>query len=201
MTGKMFNIPAINTNPLDNPFCNKMACSKAVCKHCYSRAMLNGLRKNCGPSWSENGRILSDSIIPYDELPVVNNIWFRFSGHGELHNKNHFVNLCNIARKNPRTQFVLWTKRTDIVRDNLDNKPSNLRLIYSNPQINHVLKKAPKGFDKVFNVIDDSSKHPSNCAGKSCWECGICYDKGNETVCVVEKLRTSKNGASKRKAK
>lgn len=196
MTGKMKNIPAINTNPLDNPFCNKMACSKSVCKHCYSRAMLNGLRKNCGPAWSMNGKILSESILSDDSLPTINSVWFRFSGHGELINRNHFVNLCNIARKNPRTHFVLWSKRTDLVRKNIDMIPPNMRLIYSNPRINNVLSTAPKGFDKVFNVIDDKSKHASNCAGKACWECGICYKPENTTVCVIEKLRTSKSGAS-----
>ena len=192
----MKHIPAINTNPLDNAFCNRMACSKAVCKHCYSRTMLQGMRKNCGPAWSANGKVLSESIIPNADLPTINSIWFRYSGHGELINSNHFVNLCNIARKNPRTTFVLWTKRTDIVRKNRDAVPSNMRLIYSNPRVNNVLKNAPEGFDKVFNVIDDKSKHASNCAGKACWDCGICYDPDNKTQCVIEKLRTSKNGAS-----
>ena len=199
MTGKMANIPAINTNPLDNSFCNRMASSKAVCKHCYSRAMLQGIRKNCGPTWSSNGQVLSSGIIPDDQLPTINSIWFRFAGHGELINQNHFINLCNIARKNPRTMFVLWTKRLKIVRENQSQIPSNMRLIYSNPRINNVLKKAPEGFDKVFNVIDDKSKHASNCAGKACWECGICYDPTNHTQCVIEKLRVTKNGASSKR--
>ena len=196
MTGKMKNIPTINTNPLDNPFCLKMAETKAVCRHCYSQKMLRGLRKNCAPSWSENGKILSSSIIPVEELPEVNSHWFRFSGHGELINSNHFINLCNIAKKNPRNTFALWTKRTDFVRKNYSHVPSNMILIYSNPQINHVLKTPPKGFHRVFNVTDETSSHPSNCKGKKCWECGLCYDKNSKETCLVERLRISKNGAS-----
>ena len=193
MTGKLLNIPTINTNPLDNKFCNRMCKTNAVCKHCYSRAMLQGLRKNCGPVWSQNGKILSESIIPDDQLPVINSVWFRFSGHGELLNSTHFLNLCKIATHNHRTQFVLWTKRKDIVRKHIQEVPSNMRLIYSNPRLNNVMKHAPDGFDKVFNVVSKDS-YKSNCHGKACWQCGLCYDANSTTECLIEQLKGSKNG-------
>jgi hypothetical protein len=193
MSGKMMHIDAINTNPLDNPFCSKMCKTTAVCKHCYSRKMLQGLRKNSGPSWSENGKILSASILDDAQVPVINTIWFRFSGHGELINSNHFLNLCKIATKNSRTQFVLWTKRLDIVRKHRHEVPSNMTLIYSNPRINNVLKTAPEGFHRVFNVVSKDS-YKTNCAGKKCWTCGICYDPNSKEVCIIEKLKASKNG-------
>ena len=199
MTGKLLNIPAINTNPLDNKFCNKMCKTNAVCKHCYSRAMLNGLRKNCGPSWSQNGKILSESIIPDDQLPTVNAVWFRFSGHGELMNGTHLINLCNIAAKNPRTQFVLWTKRSDFIRKYRGYVPENMTLIYSNPRINNVMKTPPEGFDRVFNVVS-KDHYKSNCAGLKCWTCGLCYDPESKITCIVEKLKASKNGVGYEKA-
>jgi hypothetical protein len=193
MTGKMEHIPAINTNPLDNSFCNKMSCTDLVCKNCYSRAMLKGIRRHCGPVWSENGKVLSNRILTEEELPILNVIWLRFSGHGELINKVHFLNLCAIARVNPRVKCVLWTKRSRIVRENIDMVPSNLTLIYSNPRVDHVMKLPPKGFDRVFNVVSKDS-YKSNCAGLKCWDCGKCYD--SDTICLIERLRVSKNGAS-----
>jgi hypothetical protein len=144
---------------------------------------------SCNAPWVENGKILSSSIIPENELPVFNSVWFRFAGHGELLNATHFINLCNIAKKNPRTHFVLWSKRCRIVRENLSHVPNNLRLIYSNPKLDCVVKNPPKGFHKVFNVVTKDS-YKSNCAGKSCWQCGICYDATNDTTCIVERLRT-----------
>lgn len=198
MTGKMENIPAINTNPLDNRFCNRMCKTTAICKHCYSRAMLQGLRKNCGPAWSKNGKVLSESILPDDQLPVINSIWFRFSGHGELMNGNHLINLCNIAAKNKRTRFVLWTKRTDLVRKYRHYVPENMTLIYSNPRINNVLKNPPEGFDRVFNVVS-KDHYKSNCAGRKCWECGLCYDPDSGVKCLIEKLKGAKNGVEYKK--
>lgn len=188
MTGKMANIPAINTNPLENPFCNKMSKTNSVCKHCYSRAMIKGIRRNCAPAWSENGKVLSQSIIEDNDIPLINSIWFRFSGHGELINSNHFLNLCKIAKFNKRTQFVLWTKRKDIVAKHQTEVPENMRLIYSNPRVNNVMKKAPQGFNKVFNVVNKDS-YKINCGAKKCWECGICYDPENKTESVIEKLK------------
>lgn len=196
MTGKLRNIPAINTNPLDNSFCNKMSKTRAVCKYCYSRNMLQGLRKNCGPAWSKNLKILSKPLSD-DQIPTINNIWVRFHGHGELTGSTMFLNFCKIAKHNSRTQFVLWTKRCDIVRKHIHEVPKNMTLIYSNPRLNNVLKNPPSGFDRVFNVVS-KDHYKSNCAGKNCWECGLCYDPKSTTKCIVEKLRASKNGASKK---
>lgn len=196
MTGKLKNIPAINTNPLDNKFCNKMCKTKAVCKHCYSRAMLQGIRKNCGPAWSKNFQILSKPLTE-EQIPSINAVWFRFHGHGELNGSTMFLNFCKIAKKNFRTQFVLWTKRTDIVRKHRHEVPKNMTLIYSNPRLNNVLKNPPAGFDRVFNVVS-KDHYNSNCVGKSCYDCGLCYDPNSKEKCIIEKLRVSKDGAAKK---
>jgi len=44
MTGKLVEIPAINTNTLTNEFCQEMHTSspKCICWDCYSYAMLEG---------------------------------------------------------------------------------------------------------------------------------------------------------------
>ena len=60
MTGKLVEIPAINTNTLTNEFCQKMRTSspKCICWYCYSYDMLEGSRKNCQPAWEHNSLLL-----------------------------------------------------------------------------------------------------------------------------------------------
>ena len=101
----------------------------------------------------------------------------------------YFKNLILICKKNPHTNFSLWTKRTDVVIPylNKNDKPSNLILIYSNPKTNHILRKIPKHFDKVFNnVSKDLHKEEQNCTGQKCKDCLACY-KFNDIDVIVQK--------------
>jgi len=150
--------------------------------------MLETFRSHCAPAWDENGRILSERMLEPNDIPVINTVYFRYSAHGELINEVHFLNLCAIARANPKTRFVLWTKRKDIVNKHRDMVPSNMGLIWSNPVIDKVVKKAPKGFHKVFNVVSKGSNRV-NCGGKKCWDCAKCYDIQDKDECIIEKLK------------
>lgn len=189
MTGKLANIPALNTNPLMNPFCAKMReCPGSICSKCYSCSMLKTFRSGCAPSWNENGRILSEGPLSPGDIPTTNAVFFRFSAHGELLNETHFLNLCTIAKANPRTRFVLWTKRKNIVRRNRAEVPANMGLIWSNPIIDKAIKKAPKGFHKVFNVVSEHSSKV-NCGGRKCFDCAKCYDHQDKDQCIIEKLK------------
>lgn len=189
MTGKLVNIPALNTNPLSNPFCIKMqACEGSICSKCYSCSMLKTFRSGCIPAWEGNGKTLSEGPLSSGDIPTTNVVFFRFSAHGELLNDIHFLNLCTISKASPRTRFVLWTKRKDIVRRNRAEVPSNMALIYSNPMIDKVIKKAPKGFHKVFNVVSEHSSKV-NCGGRKCFDCAKCYDPQDKDQCIIEKLK------------
>jgi hypothetical protein len=189
MTGKLANIPALNTNPLSNPFCIKMqVCEGSICSKCYSCSMLKTFRSGCIPAWEGNGKILSEGPLDPADIPTIASVYFRFGAHGELLNDAHFLNLCAVARANPRTRFVLWTKRKDIVNRNRAEVPANMGLIWSNPMLDKVVKKAPRGFDKVFNVVTEQSNRV-NCGGKKCWDCAKCYDPQDKDQCIIEKLK------------
>ena len=110
MTGKMVEIPAINTNTLTNEFCQEMRTSspKCICWYCYSYDMLEGSRKNCQPAWQLNSEILSGGLLGYP-LPQFNSLYVRFDGHGELINETHFINYLLIAQHNPKSTFSLFT--------------------------------------------------------------------------------------------
>lgn len=185
MTGKLKMIPAVNTSPLSNDFCKAQGKVKgSICSKCYSVNACNGYRSMAVPVWERNSQILKD-LIPFDELPTINNVFFRFNAHGELINSPHFINLCNIAKKNPRTMFALWTKRSQIVQKNLQHVPKNLILIYSRSKIDCRDKRIPKGFHKVFNVV---SRGEHNCGARSCWTCAKCYNF-NKSVVITEKVK------------
>ena len=149
--------------------------------------MLETFRKNCVNSFERNSEILSKSIIPDEYLPRVNNAFFRFSAHGELINLNHLVNLVNIVKKNPQTNFALWTKRKNLVKKYLDEhkKPKNLILVFSNMLIGSIAK-LPKYFDKTFNNVYGDDKK-INCF-QNCLDCLLCYTK-NDTETIIEKTK------------
>ena len=152
---KMEGINNISSNTLTNEYCIKQKDKKdIICNKCYYFKGLN-FRKSMVNVLQNNSELLSNSIIEWDNLPRIFDLYFRFSSHGELINLNHLENLNNICLKNPKTTFTLWSKRFDIVKKFFDNneKPSNLILIYSNPILNKPLEKLPKYFDKTFNNV------------------------------------------------
>jgi len=152
---KLENINSISTNTLTNEYCIKQKDNKdIICGVCYSWKGLN-FRKSMINVLEKNSNLLSNSIIEWDNLPRIFDLYFRFSSHGELINEIHLENLNNICLKNPKTNFTLWSKRFDIVKKFYDNndKPSNLILIYSNPKFDKPLNKLPKYFDKTFNNV------------------------------------------------
>ena len=190
MTGKLKGIKAINTNTLTNKFCiamNKSKKENSICNSCYSFAMLQTFRKKCTEKFQYNSDLLSTKIIPFENLPYINDKIFRFHGHGELINNTHLINLINLVNKNYDTIFTLWTKRKNIINHYFKNnkKPTNLILIYSNPFID-TIAKLPKNFDKTFNNVSKDTKD-INCF-QNCIDCRLCYSH-NKTSVIIEKVK------------
>lgn len=181
MSGKLEGLQGINTNPLDNTFCERMSKTESICKYCYSRKMIATYRKSAAKCWSDNGVILSNHIIDNEDIPQVKAEYVRFHAHGELINLIHYANFKKIALAYPEKTFALWSKRADIINDKLNGKkPDNLVLIYSNPCIDKPIE-VPEGFDKVFNVFSESNDS-INCAGKKCINCLLCYNSSEKII-------------------
>jgi hypothetical protein len=188
---KMEGVDSINTPSSTNPFCQKMAKTNTICAKCY--AIRNEqYRVNIKGAFARNIPILTNK----DFVPsLVNRKVMRFHSYGELINETHFINFIKIALVNKGTFFALWTKRKDIVQRYLRKGgiiPSNMNLIYSTPEIDKGNTKAPKGFDKVFNVFSkekaESGEININCGGKKCLDCMICYGK-NDIEVINEKAK------------
>jgi hypothetical protein len=153
--------------------------------------MLKSYRKNMQASLERNTQALGNSILPIDVLPSIMEAFFRFNAHGELINETHLINLVNIAIKNPHCNFALWTKRNDIISKYfvINDKPSNLILIFSNPIISRIMSKPPLYFDKTFNnVLEHEFIESQNCSGQQCKNCLLCY-KHNDVTTIVEKVK------------
>ena len=180
-SGKMAGIQSINTSTINNEFCQKMIKSDAVCRSCYAKTY-EKMRPTLHNALLRNHSLMSESILPVQQLPFVNAQFMRIHSYGELINETHLKNILNFAIKNSHSQIVLWTKRKNIVSNVLSKreKPENLTLIFSSPKINQTASR-PEHFDKVFTVFSKDHKNADfiNCGGKSCSDCKICYTKNN----------------------
>ncbi len=184
-SGKMRGMYSLNTNTVTNSFCIEQynrTDADIICHHCYSYRSLNSYRKNCQQAFQRNSDILA-SDKPID-IPVINHTYFRFHSHGELINDEHFIKYCEIADGNPRTTFALWTKQCGVVRQNMEFVPNNMILIYSNPSIDNVMSRPPRGFHRVFNNVSKKYVGRANCTGQRCIECLVCYQFGGEEVII-----------------
>jgi hypothetical protein len=193
MSGKLEGFKSISTNTLTNKFCVKMHTAKkaTICKVCYSHQMLSTYRKNTATALQRNSALLSTRHIEAWELPTIKDKHFRFNAHGELINLRHYQNLMNITRHNPDTTFTLWTKRKDIVKEchTVVPPPSNLILVYSNPEVGKIMEAPPPYFDKTFNnVLEGQDVERQNCTGQKCKDCLLCYTHGT-TDTIVEKVK------------
>jgi hypothetical protein len=200
MSGKLAGLQAINTDTVSNLFCQKMnSTGNSICRFCYSMNALNKHRKNCRPSFMGNSELLSKSLLSKDQIPFINQSFFRFHGHGEIINMTHLWNFVQIARANPHCTFALWTKRKDFVRQMMtkqkytgipSGKPANMILIYSNPKLDCVQTEPPTFFDKVFNnVTKPIYRKMENCTGQKCIECLACYSLNSGTDVIVERVK------------
>ena len=191
-SGKMKGMVSINTSALNNPFCLTSHQNKnSVCSRCYS-VRYERLRPTVSDRYRRNGLILSETVIEGSRIPIFNNLYVRFNSYGELVNKRHYDNLVRIAEYNDNAKFTLWTKRIDLI--DVNYKPSNLKIIFSNPILDKVLYDIPKGCDGVFNVVSDIDESEVRdlglykCGGKKCIDCLRCYD-GREIGVIVEKVK------------
>jgi hypothetical protein len=192
MTGKLEDIPALNTNTLTNKFCKAMRKREdSICSKCYSFYMLERYRKNCADAWEKNSKYLSSNLLDIKSIPPCSSVKLgvaRFNAHGELINETHFKNIISICNAQPHYTFTLWTKKVFLVQRVLRQieKPKNLILIYSNEFID-TTAKLPSKFDKVFNVAS-KPKDYVNCIGK-CKDCLKCYDLHDSTEQIYEVIK------------
>lgn len=192
-TGKMKGMQSISTSCKTNPHCAKYAKIKgSVCEKCYAQRQMK-MYTTMSPCLERNENVLTNDIIPFDELPIINANYFRFESFGDLHNEIQLVNYFNICKKNPQVHFALWTKNPFIVAKVAEQKPKNLVIVLSSLYLNIKadIEKMPY-IDKTFTVYDKETIAEKgidiNCGGRKCIECLRCYKK-NASKDIREKVK------------
>jgi hypothetical protein len=195
-SGKMENIRSISTNPLTNHFCQAMhdcGNNKVICTKCYATRLVD-FRLSLQMHVENNSELLSDRVLALEELPKYGDELIRFNSFGELINHTHVINLFNICYNNPQTYHVIYSKRCDLIEDMIHLKPSNLKIVESNPIINAVYEKPKSAVaDLVFNVVtpdylDANPKYKATCM-KNCDKCRLCYSRRTPMKFIVEMLK------------
>lgn len=196
-TGKMTGFASLSTSPIANTFCqNRSKCKGSICAMCYSMKMQK-MYSDLNKVLIKNHSVLTSQIIPVKKMPILNYLMFRFESFGDVQNETQILNYFNLCKRNPRVQFTIWTKNTEIFKkvfENGNRKPKNLIIIVSSPMMNNALKIENYPFaDKVFTVYEKdyalNNGIKINCGSKSCAACGMCYNKNNRTVYVNELLK------------
>lgn len=194
-TGKMAGMASISTSVTTNERCAKNAQIKgSICEKCFAAKQMK-IFPSMEKPMVENQRILTSEILPPEKLPIINHIYFRFESFGDLNNATQVKNYFNICYKNPRVKFALWTKNPDYIAQAIRegySKPDNLNIVLSSLFVNQERKNPFPFVDKVFTVYDadhiESQGIEINCGAKSCFGCGLCYEKNGITV-INEKLK------------
>ncbi len=194
--GKMKGFHSLGTSRRNNPYClHRCKNSTTVCKKCYAERYIN-MRKNLEKCLERNTKLLTEGIIPRDDLPRILDRYFRLESFGDLINETHFENYLNICEKNPETMFALWTKNPFIIERVFEyrNKPENLVINLSSLRINKPWNvKIWDWVDHVFTVYDKKGADKINCPHAldkniKCVDCLKCYKKGTE-FWINEKLK------------
>ena len=195
-SGKMQGMTSLSTSTLCNPNCARNSKIKgSICEKCYARKHMK-YRTTLIDPLSENTKILTSSIIPFENLPIINRLYFRFEAFGDIINETQVINYFNICKKNPGVNFALWTKNPGVIDNAIyhgNKKPYNLNIIYSSLFINQLENINKYDFiDKIFTVYDSETIEKENikinCGSKSCLDCLKCYTKNNETN-INERLK------------
>lgn len=198
-SGKLKGMKSIGTCCANNKFCLARQKDKdGVCCHCYANTYMK-MRKSLKEHLIENGEILKSKILQGNEIPVTNDLIYRFEAFGDLENETQLINYVNICNKNQHTKFGLWTKNYAIC-DRVFNKngiakPDNLSLIVSSLKMNEAIKLDMERYwfvDHIFTVYDKNyikaNNVDINCGAKSCLGCQTCYHRSTEFY-VNEKLK------------
>ena len=194
-SGKMAGMVSISTSVTTNERCAKNAqIEGSICQKCFAAKQMN-MYKNMEKPMVENQRILTSEVLPFEKLPKINNIYFRFEAFGDLNNATQVKNYFNICYKNPMVKFALWTKNPDYIAQAIADgyeKPKNLNIILSSLFINKERKNPFPFVDKIFTVYDtdfiEENEIEINCGARNCFSCGLCYEKNNVTI-INEKLK------------
>ena len=204
---KMRGIQSLSTYKKTSSICNFLSLHDGICKKCYAEKSLSLYKATLKPQMIYNTLLLKYIDIDAQQIPYINNKYFRFESFSDLQGSKHFKNLLQVCKKNKNTLFTLWTKAGFTLvkmmdQENIKKLPSNLNIIVSEFYINKCKYTAEdlrnlqsclktKNNLKCFVVFDDENKRQKSnmylCKNK-CLDCLKCYKKSKQIIYIAEKL-------------
>ena len=177
---KMGNVASVSTLPyITCPAC----CSETCGAKCYA-AKLAALRPSVLKSYAINTAIAMlrpDIYWAQVNAAAMAVRFFRFHVSGDILNAKYFANMVEVARNNPSTQILRFTKRFAIVNEWIDANgelPSNLHIMFSgwtnltpvNPHSMPETNVIPRGeAAKEGWTLCGGNCFECACAGVGCW--------------------------------
>lgn len=187
---KMGAIPSVSLPPI-------VTCAHGCtcAKKCYAARMCK-LRKSVREAYARNLDILQDNPASYwlqVKAAAVTTRYFRYHVSGDMPSFEYFENMVELANDLPKTEFLAFTKRYDIINDYLSCGcpiPDNLHIVFSawpgmemhNPYNMPVAEVIFKG----QQPRDDWKICGGNCAECACRGVGCWELKNGETIAFYE---------------
>lgn len=211
---KMRGIDSLSTYKKYSDICNFLSLHDGICKKCYATKSIKLYKAALLPQLIYNTLLLKYIDIDAQQIPYINNKYFRFESFSDLQSSKHFKNLLAICKKNKNTIFTLWTKAgytlADMMKkENINKLPNNLNIVISEFYINKKMdieylkslqtclypSQAVKGKYtnalKCFCVYDDEKTRQESkmyLCKNSCINCLKCYKKSKDIIYIAEKL-------------
>ena len=150
-------------------------CADTCGAECYAAKLAN-LRPSVLKSYAKNtalAMLRPDLFWSQINVAVMAVRYFRFHVSGDIMNADYFGHMVEIARNNPKTEIMAFTKRYEIVNAWMDKNgslPANLHILFSG--WSNLDPINPYGLPEttVYHTeseIDDSWLH----CGGNCFEC------------------------------
>ena len=176
---KMRGIDSLSTYKKTSMICNYASQhSGSICEKCYAEKSIKLYKSALTPALIYNTLLLKYIDIDAQQIPYINNKYFRFESFSDLQGSKHFKNLIQVCKKNKNTIFTLWTKAGYTLKKMMDDEniqkiPSNLNIIVSEFYINKNLidDEYLNGLQSVINsknnlkcfaVYDDEEKRKNS---------------------------------------
>ena len=169
---KMGNVASVSVLPF---ITCPARCAGTCGPHCYAAKLAN-LRKNVMNAYAWNTAIAM--ILPEEYFKQIDNFckgtrFFRFHVSGDIMNKAYFESMVQIARNNPKTEILAFTKRFEIVntwiREN-GQLPENMHILFSG--WNNLKPVNPYGMPEttVYEKPEKFKEEWLTCGG-NCFNC------------------------------
>ena len=176
---KMGAIPSVSLPPI-------ITCPQgAPCaQKCYAAKMCR-IYPTVKQAYQNNLDILNNDWYEYwlqVHAAVATTKYFRFHVSGDIPNFKYFVEMVMVAKKNPGTHILAFTKQYDIINNYLDifgKLPENLKIIFSewpgmpmenphNMPVAHVIFKGQEPAES-WKICGGNCSECA-CRGVGCWE-------------------------------